>query len=226
MFRENNRSSHELSLPQRHDATVSPEPDQFVEPTGYRDWVEHDFSGRAPAEEPIGSAQGVVVVEAPTDLVPIKALLEEKPVGSRRGCLMPSSGLAVPDFEADAEPEPEFDDAAIIRPYVRSGGRSEVKYDLQFETLVESTRPYASLPTKQLSQDQRHICRVCVVPKSVAEVAVAISAPLGLVRTILSDAIDRGYLRVHQTVSMVDGLPPADLLRRVYAGLARLSDVR
>ncbi|TDD61457.1 DUF742 domain-containing protein [Kribbella antibiotica] len=189
----------------------------------YREWAERDFRDRAPAEESGDVRQVAIVVEALTDLVPIKVLLEETSAGARNGCRMPSNGLAPTD---GPDPAADLADSSIIRPYVRSGGRSEVKYNLEFETLVEAARPYASLPIKDLTEDQRHICRVCVMPQSVAEVAVAISAPLGLARTIISEAIDRQYLRVHQPVAIVDGLPPAELLRRVYSGLARLSATR
>lgn len=217
-------SSHLSPRPQKRHLPASSEAVRFGGWADYREWAEHDFRDRSPAEEPGAASQGAIVVEALTDLVPIKVLLEEDAQGSRKGCLIPSSGLAMTDLEP--EPELDVEDSAIIRPYVRSGGRSEVKYDLEFETLVEAARPYASLPAKDLTEDQRHICRVCVVPQSVAEVAVAISAPLGLARTIISESIERGYLRVHQNISIVDGLPPMDLLRRVYSGLAQLSDAR
>lgn len=190
----------------------------------YREWAEHDFRDRTQAEEPGTGTQRAIVVEAFTNLMPIKVLVEEENTGSRKGCLMPSNGLTAQDPGTD--PAHELGDSALIRPYVRGGDRTDVGPDIEFETLVETARPYATLPIKDLSEDQRYVCRLCVVPQSVAEVAVAISAPLELARTIVSDAIGKGYLRVHETVSIVDGLPEMSLLRRVYSGLAKLPEAR
>ncbi|MFI9383531.1 DUF742 domain-containing protein [Kutzneria sp. NPDC052558] len=222
--RETAASWQRSPTPPSQRNTIPPDPVRYGGWADYREWAEHDFRDRAPTEDSDGGSQGAIVVEALTELVPIKVLLEEDGVGLRKGCLMPSNGLAA--TEPEPEPAPELEDSAIIRPYVRSNGRAEVGHELEFETLVELTRPYASLPVRELTEDQRHICRVCVVPQSVAEVAVAISAPLGLTRTIVSESIDRGYLRVHRTMSTVAGLPSLDLLRRVYSGLDRLSDAR
>lgn len=204
--------------------SIAPEPVMFGGWTDYREWAEHDFRDRKPAEEAGTFPQGAIVVEALTEMVPIKVLVEEGTADARKSCLVPSSGIALTGME----PVPMMDatDSALIRPYVRTGGRSDVQHELEFETVVEAARPYASLPAGELSDDQRHICRICVVPLSVAEVAVAISAPLGLARTIISECIEKGYLRVHQTVSIVDGLPSLALLKRVYSGLARLADAR
>jgi len=212
-----------LPSPRKRDP-VAREPIRFGGWTDYREWAEHDFRERSPAEEPGPATQGAVVVEVLTDLVPIKVLVEEENHGTRKSCLMPSSGIAVVDLAP--EPMLESAESALIRPYVRAGVQPDAKHDLEFETVVEGARPYGTLPIKELTDDQRHVCRVCVVPQSVAEVAVAISAPLGLALTIISDCIAKGFLRVHNTVSIVDGMPSIDLLRRVYAGLSRLSDNR
>jgi hypothetical protein len=211
------------SQQKRWDAATR-EPVRFGGWTDYREWADHDFRDRSPTEEPGVATDAAIVVEVLTDLVPIKVLVEEENSDSRRSCLVPSSGMTV--LEPEAEPVLEAVDAALIRPYVRSGGRSEVRHNLEFETLVEAARPYATLPLPDMTEDQRQVCRVCVVPQSVAEVAVAIAAPLGLARAIISESIDKGYLRVHDTVSIIDGLPSMGLLRRVYSGLSRLPEIR
>ena len=211
--------------PKERGSPGAPEPARFGGWTDYREWAEHDFRDRSAAEEPGPATDSAIVVEALTHLVPIRVLVEEENEGSRRSCLVPSTGVAEPESEPD--PVPELDDAALIRPYVRSAGPPDVQDDVfGFETVVELARPFSSLPAGEMSDDQRAVCRVCVVPQSVAEVAVAISSPLGLTRTIIGECIKWDYLRVHETAPMVDGLPPMDLLRRVYSGLSQLSDAR
>ncbi|QQQ74069.1 DUF742 domain-containing protein [Saccharothrix sp. 6-C] len=203
----------------------SPDPARFGGWTDYREWAEHDFRDRRAAEEPGPPTDAAIVVEALTDLVPIKVLVREENSGSRRSCLVPSSGVGGPEIELG--PAPELGDAALIRPYVRPAERPDVQDDdFGFETVVELARPLVSLPAGEMTDDQRAVCRVCVVPQSVAEVAVAISAPLGLTRTIIGECIGNDYLRVHETAPLVNGLPSMDLLRRVYSGLSQLSDTR
>ncbi|XVS61628.1 DUF742 domain-containing protein [Actinosynnema sp. CA-299493] len=201
-------------------------PARFGGWTDYREWAEHDFRDRSAAEEPGPATDAAIVVEALTDLVPIRVLVREENGGSRRSCLVPSSGVAEPEFELG--PAPELGDAALIRPYVRPAERPGARDDdnLEFETVVQLARPLVSLPAGGMTDDQRAVCRVCVVPQSVAEVAVAISAPLGLTRTIVGECIKGDYLRVHETAPIVNGLPSLDLLRRVYSGLSQLSDTR
>jgi hypothetical protein len=210
--------SGERVLHNRRDLATH-QPVRFGGWTDYREWADHDFRDKSAAEQPGPATQRPIVVEALTDLMPIKVLVEEESAGSRKSCLVPSSGTSA--GELDDEPLRDLGDSALIRPYVRSGDQSEAEHKLEFETVVEAARPYASLPIKELTENERHVCQVCVTPQSVAEVAVAISAPLGLARTIISQGIDKGYLRVHQTVAFVDGLPSMDLLRRIYSALLR-----
>lgn len=120
-------------------------------------------------------------------------------------------------FDADLE-------SALIRPYVRSNGRAEAAHELQFETVLSVTDLYESLPDPdRLSEDQRLICDQCASPQSVAEIAVAIDAPLGVARVLISDAIDQGLLMVHETTPIIEGRPPMDILKRVHAGIAKLA---
>ncbi|PSL53354.1 uncharacterized protein DUF742 [Saccharothrix carnea] len=197
-------------------------PSRFGGWTDYREWAEHDFRDRSAAEEPGPATDTAIVVEALTHLVPIRVLVEEENEGSRRSCLVPSTGMAEPEPEPD--PVPELGDAALIRPYVRAADRSDVPDDLGFETVVELARPFSLLPARQMTADQREVCRVCLVPQSVAEVAVGVSTPLGLTLAIIGECIGKGYLRVHETAVIVNGLPSMDLLRRVYSGLSQLPD--
>ncbi|MCK2244250.1 MULTISPECIES: DUF742 domain-containing protein [unclassified Crossiella] len=202
------------------------EPVRFGGWADYGEWADHDFRDRSPFEEPGRGGGRPVVVEALTEVTPIRVLAEtEGESGTRRSCRIAPAA----DYEDGIRFEAgdltlDLDRTApLIRPYVRSGGRSESSHELEFETMIAAARPYATLPQREMSQDERLVCRTCAVPQSVAEIAVAIEAPLGLARTIISDGIDKGYLRVHSISGpTAGGLPSLELLRRLYAGLARL----
>ncbi|MFI7123157.1 DUF742 domain-containing protein [Amycolatopsis sp. NPDC049868] len=207
-----------------HAKSRGGEPVRFGGWSDYGEWADHDFRERGPAEEPIGNGQRPIVVEVMTPVVPIK--LPEEPEDdfvSRTYCsiLSPHDG---DNFEgADLLVEVDHP-AALIRPYLGAGGQAGTRHDLAFETMIETARPYATLPIESMSDDQRSVCRLCATPQSVAEIAVAIGAPIGLTQMIISDGIDKGFLSVHSTAPpTVGGLPSIELLRRVHRGLARLA---
>ena len=140
---------------------------------------------------------------------------------------------AVPERAADAgeardEPSPLGDaqlDAAedagrvggvMVRPYVRTGGRTRPAVDLAIEALV-STAACAPEPT---GADHRAIAALCASPRSVAEIAALLEIPLGVARVLVGDLAQDGGVVVHDT-SGPDG-PDATLMQRVLDGLRRL----
>lgn len=196
------------------------EPARFGGWSDYGEWADHDFRERNPGDEPKSPAQRPVVVETVTLDYPITAPVEPDDFETRVSCRITSADPGAEDADLTLDLE---DSSTLVRPYVRSGGQSDIGHDLSFETMIETAQPYATLPLREMSEDQRQISRTCATPHSVAEIAVAIEAPLGLACAILSDAIDKGYLRVRsEELPTVDGLPSLDLLRRVHAGLSRM----
>ncbi|WP_191257691.1 DUF742 domain-containing protein [Amycolatopsis oliviviridis] len=189
----------------------------------YAEWADHDFRDRKPHEEPTSTGQHSVVVEVMTAVVPIT--LPEEPADdyvSRTSCRIVS-----PEGYDDVEGIDlllEVDDqTALVRPYLGFDTQPGMRHDLALETVIETTRPYSTLPIATLGEDQRLVCRACVTPQSVAEIAVGIGAPIGLTQMLIGEGIDRGFLRVHSSaLPTKDGLPSIELLRRVHRGLSRL----
>lgn len=122
-----------------------------------------------------------------------------------------------PPPEPEPEPEPVWPEveslSALVRPYARTGGRTEAGYDLRLETLISTDeRKLAAGSTEQLP-----MMRLCVHPRSVAEIAALTDVPLGVARVLLSDLIDEGLVAVHEREA-----PDMALLERVLAGLRKL----
>ena len=120
----------------------------------------------------------------------------------------------------DAQPDAAEDDGRIggvvVRPYVRTGGRTRPAVDLAIEALV-STVACAPEPT---GADHRAIAALCASPRSVAEIAALLEIPLGVARVLVGDLAQDGAVVVHGT-SGPDG-PDATLMQRVLDGLRRL----
>ncbi|WIX98192.1 DUF742 domain-containing protein [Amycolatopsis mongoliensis] len=165
-----------------------------------------------------------VVVEVMTAVAPIRLPDEPEDDSQLRGACR-----IVPPDEYDNVEGIDFvleidHPSALVRPYLGTGQSAEIRDDLELETMIETVQPYATLPLNSLSAEQRLVYRTCSMPQSVAEIAVAIEAPIGLAQMIITDGIDRGFLRVHSIATpTVDGLPSIELLRRVHRGISRLA---
>ncbi|MDQ7810898.1 DUF742 domain-containing protein [Amycolatopsis sp. A133] len=197
------------------------EPVRFGGWSDYGEWADHDFRDRGASDEPGAGGKRPIVVEVMTAVVPIH--LPEEPAEEfeiREVCRISPPG----EDGAEADFTLEVDPSALVRPYLGAGRPAKAGADLGLETMIETVQPYATLPLKSLSADQRRVYRTCAVPQSVAEIAVAIGAPIDLTQLIIGEGIERGFLRVHSTAPpTVDGLPSLELLRRVHRGLSRLS---
>jgi hypothetical protein len=125
-----------------------------------------------------------------------------------------------PPPHGDAQRDAAEDDGRIggvmVRPYVRTGGRTRPAVDLAIEALV-STAPGAPEPP---GADHRAIAALCASPRSVAEIAALLEIPLGVARVLVGDLAQDGAVVVHGT-SGPDG-PDAPFMQRVLDGLRRL----
>jgi Protein of unknown function (DUF742) len=116
----------------------------------------------------------------------------------------------------------------LVRPYIRTGGRTRGPADLGIETLV-SVNPNG--PEESLNPDHRAIVELCARPRSVAEVAAMNKMPIGVAKVLLADLARVGVIRVHSQAGTGGGpgqsntgnhRPDLALMERVLAGLRKL----
>ena len=135
----------------------------------------------------------------------------------------PESGAthmaSAPD-QAAPEADDEDQQAAYIRPYAWTGGRTRSNRALELETLVsvsEMCRP------EGLQRTEHHtIAEICEHPRSVAEVGSLLAVPLGVAKVLVSDMADLGLITVHDTVSDSSSSSHFLLMERVLSALRRL----
>jgi hypothetical protein len=109
----------------------------------------------------------------------------------------------------------------IIRPYALVGGRtrpSGVGFDLI--ALVQARRGIDPDPAS-LEPEHLLVLRLCPFPTSVADLSAEIGLPLGVVRVILADLRERGFIDIHKPI-LPARLPTVQILRRVADGLRKL----
>lgn len=118
---------------------------------------------------------------------------------------------------SNASPEP----LPLVRPYALTGGRTKPKRDYPIEALVKTEGDLGAGGFR--SPEESAIAELCTQSRSVAEVAALIKLPLGVVRVLISDLVDRGVVQVHTSTSTsADDRPDAALLERVLSGLRNL----
>lgn len=125
---------------------------------------------------------------------------------------------------------------ARVRPYVRTGGRTQSSRNLAVEAMISvstgTSRHSPGINNEFRGHEYRNpefrnveyhsVLAVCRRPKSVAEVAASLSVPLGVARVLLGDMADLGLVIVHDTNADGDGRPALALMERVLNGLRRL----
>ncbi|WP_430783373.1 DUF742 domain-containing protein [Actinoplanes sp. G11-F43] len=88
----------------------------------------------------------------------------------------------------------DMDEDPVIRPFMLTGGRTQPLQDgLRIETLLHAAPAALSAP---LRFESRRIVELAQSPMSVADLSVALRAPLGVVRVIVADLITQGFLSV------------------------------
>ena len=100
-------------------------------------------------------------------------------------------------------------DDLVVRPFMLTGGRTRPLHDgLRIETLLHAAPAALSAP---LRFEPRRIVELCQTPMSMADLAVALRVPLGVVRVIVADLVTDGYLRIEEQLSEL----PIELIERI-----------
>jgi hypothetical protein len=113
-----------------------------------------------------------------------------------------------------------YDDKAgpMVRPYAVTRGRTRsLRPDLDMITLVVAIRPDSSM----LDREYADILRLCDRPQSVAEISAQLDMALAVVKILIGDLIEQGYLLFRAPPTSVD-TPDMDILQAVLDGIRRL----
>ncbi|MWA06376.1 DUF742 domain-containing protein [Actinomadura sp. LD22] len=125
-----------------------------------------------------------------------------------------------------------FDDAAgpVVRPYALTGGRTHydgVEFDLV--ALIEAVdapdgaEASPAIPASPWSPEPEHdmILELCRTPLSVVEIASDLELPLGVVRVLLGDLLDRSLIQVRRPAPVAQ-FPSERVLKEVIDGIRAL----
>lgn len=127
----------------------------------------------------------------------------------------------IPSIPAARRPPRQQQQRTRVRPYVRTGGRTQSKRNFAIEAMI-SVRTDAPWNAPGFSVEFHSVRSLCRRPTSVAEVAASLSVPLGVAKVLLGDMAELGLVTVHETQAEFDGHPALALMERVLQGLRRL----
>lgn len=123
-------------------------------------------------------------------------------------------------FGGSAEAEQDAVAASSVRSYAWTGGRTKSNFTFELETLVSTGEAFR--PGPMVRHEHQFIAELCQHPRSVAEVGALLGVPVGVVKVLLADMAELGWITVHQTVTDGGSAPHLMLMERVLSGLRRL----
>ncbi|CAM3295084.1 DUF742 domain-containing protein [Kibdelosporangium persicum] len=138
--------------------------------------------------------------------------------GARRTAPPAESITPKPAAAPAVEPDYPVEQAASVRAYAWTGGRTRSNHRLEIETLV-STSARALDRMWELKGEHQEVAELCRQSRSVAEVGAMLNLPLGVVKVLLGDMAGLGLVVVHESTSTS---PDMELLERVLRGLTNL----
>jgi hypothetical protein len=108
----------------------------------------------------------------------------------------------------------------VVRPYAVTRGRTRPRgITLGLIDQVAAAGPLV-VDARGLGPEHRHLLNLCRTPTPVAELASETDLPLGVVRVLLGDLLERGALALAGPPEA--GTPEEDVMRSVLDGLRAL----
>ncbi|MFE5818870.1 DUF742 domain-containing protein [Streptomyces sp. NPDC056479] len=114
----------------------------------------------------------------------------------------------------------------LVRPYAMTGGRTKpgptgIRFDLIALVTLSASASGAD-DDRALGPEHRALIELCrPETQSVAELAAGADLPVGVVRVLLGDLLERGHVTVSRPVPPAQ-LPDERILREVIEGLRAL----
>jgi len=183
---------------------------------GSRSDDEPDEDAPEPQERP-ASPDRVEPPPAEDITQPIEPVVVEEQPAILSAPLAPATAESVAAYIAEIGTV--ADESMLLRPYVRTGGRTHAAIDLAIEALV------IGVPSvhdhSDIAPEHRQVHALCAEPRSVAEIAAYTRVPIGSARVIIADMLGLGMLVQCSPGNPAD-TPSMDLMSRVRDGLRHL----
>jgi hypothetical protein len=114
-----------------------------------------------------------------------------------------------------------YDDEAgpLVRPYAVTRGRTRSRHDLNMITLVVTNAHEGTA----MEPEYTDIMRICKIPQSIAEISAKVGLPLAVIKILIADLIEGGFLIFRSPPSTINSEPPdMSILQAVLDGIRKL----
>jgi hypothetical protein len=115
----------------------------------------------------------------------------------------------------------DWDSGPVSRPYTVTGGRTKQRTTVRFDLVDLVGRSLRPVGESGFTPERRAILDMCEEPITVADLASALSLPLGVVRIVLDDLVHDGLIEVRVPAPR-GRITDTTLLERVLAGIRAL----
>lgn len=112
--------------------------------------------------------------------------------------------------------------ASMVRPYALTAGRTDSVVELPLDARVDVIDSAEMAPRWPKHDVRGQILTLCGTGPSVAEVAAAVSLPLGATRFLVGDLVTKGHVRVHAPDDSMTIHDRRELLTRTLRGLREI----
>ncbi|MCP9949498.1 MULTISPECIES: DUF742 domain-containing protein [Actinomadura] len=110
----------------------------------------------------------------------------------------------------------------VVRPFAVARGRTRQRGAALDLIAVVVTAEVPMPDPRTLGTEDERILELCIRPRAVADLAADLALPVGVVRVLLSDLLDRGLVNVRRPAVSRTGTADPRLLKEVIDGLRAL----
>lgn len=109
----------------------------------------------------------------------------------------------------------------VVRPYAMTRGRTQPVWGAFDRIALVTATVTTTAPDVGMEPEHLAIVRMCQQPLSVAELSAYLNLPLGIVRVMLGDLLDRRLVQVREP-HPAGTYPDADIIEAAINGLRAL----
>jgi hypothetical protein len=109
----------------------------------------------------------------------------------------------------------------LIRPYLMTGGRTEVDDDIRLETQLQTTLR-GHRRAGEFRWEAKRIMELAERPTALVEISARANLPLGVTRVVVSDLIKEGVMAAQRPIETISHRSHASLLEKVLNGIRNI----
>jgi Protein of unknown function (DUF742) len=109
----------------------------------------------------------------------------------------------------------------LIRPYLMTGGRTEVDDDIRLETQLQTTAR-GHRRAHDFRWEAKRILELAERPTALVEISARADLPLGVTRVVVSDLIKEGVMAAQRPIEVISHHSHKSLLEKVLNGVRNI----